>query len=49
VCTLKELATAELRRQLISIPSPGRTGDGDAGLIQAIADARAVPRTQERA
>jgi PAS domain S-box-containing protein len=51
VCTLKEVATAELRRQLISIPSPGRAGgdDGDAGLIQAIADARAVPRTQERA
>ena len=49
VCTLKEIATAELRRQLTSIPSPGRTGDGDAGLIQAIADAQPAPRTPERA
>jgi CheY-like chemotaxis protein len=51
MCTLKEVATAELRHQLASIPSPGRPegGDGDAGLIQAIADARAVSRTPERA
>ena len=49
MCTLKEVATAELRRQLASIPSPGRTADGDAGLIQAIADAQPAPRTPERA
>ena len=49
VCTLRETATAELRRQLTSIRSPGRAGDGDAGLIQAIAGGRPVPGAQERA
>jgi CheY-like chemotaxis protein len=49
VCTLKQLATAELRRQLAAVPSPGRTSDGDAGLIEAIADAQAVARPREHA
>jgi PAS domain S-box-containing protein len=42
LCTLKAVATGELRRQLTAIRSPGRAGDGDAGLIQAIAGARAA-------
>jgi PAS domain S-box-containing protein len=48
VCTLQDVATADLRRQLAAIRSAGETGDGDAALIRTMADLRPATVIPER-